>query len=351
VSRLALFADDTLISELADPSATEIIDLDLSPGAVMLKLEGLNSNGVPVSEHAIRVRVEGDNEPWTAVVSPLDGATVSNPVYFMVNASTDVEEIEIYADDYLLGTTSSEEILSYTFSGTGFQRTIDALAYMGGEVVASDTITITVEDAPDPITSNVNETVVEILEGYPTDGSYEYHWPQSGSWLGNPNDIYYLNELYAEGDPLKRSYCVGLTFEVFMSAMEDINGTGTINGMDRYELDDFRLDWYVRDLYGSGPAEAADNYGIGALVGQWNDIEAGDFLQFWRNSGSGHNVIFIDWEYDSEDNIIGFLYWSTQGSTNGIGYNSEYFGTSGSSVDPNHFYATRVYAPEDWISY
>ena len=87
--------------------------------------------------------------------------------------------------------------------------------------------------------------------------------------------------------------------------------------------------------------------GDGSLVSQWSDIQAGDFIQFWRNSGSGHNAIFIDWEYDINDNIIGFVYWSTQGSTDGIGYNSEYF----SSVDPNHFYATRVHMPEDWISY
>ena len=71
----------------------------------MLTLEGLNSSGVPVSEHNIRVRVEGNNDPWTAIVSPLDGATVSNPVHFLVNASDEIDTIELFADEYSLGTT------------------------------------------------------------------------------------------------------------------------------------------------------------------------------------------------------------------------------------------------------
>ena len=346
INRLALFSDDELIAEIDDPSAASI-ELTLTPGTRMLTLEGLNDSGVPVSEHNVRVRVEGNTDPWTAIVSPLDGATVSNPVHFMINASDDIDTIEIFADDYSLGTTEPGSILSYTFSGTGFERSIDAVAYSEGTEIATDSITITVEDAPEPVSSDFNELVMDTLATYPTDGSYEYYWPQSGGWLGNPHDIYYMNQLYAEGDPQLRSYCVGLTFEVFMSTMESINGTSDINGMSMNELDEFRIDWYVRELFGAGPADAVENYGIGSLVAQWSDIRAGDFIQFWRNSGSGHNAIFIDWEYDSSDNIIGFMYWSTQGSTDGIGYNSEYF----SSVDPNHFYATRVAMPEDWLPY
>ena len=350
INRLALFSDDELIAEVSDPDSNQI-DLNLTPGTRMLTLEGLNASGVPVSEHNIRVRVEGNNDPWTAIVSPLDGATVSNPVHFLVNASDEIDTIELFADEYSLGTTEPGAILSYTFSGTGFERSIDAVAYQNGIEMASDRINLTVEEADQPISSDFNDLVVEILESYPTDGSYAYYWPQSGGWLGNPHDIYYINQLYAEGDPQLRSYCVGLTFEVFMSAMTDMIGNSDINGMSMSELDEFRIDWYVRELYGAGPADAVDNYGIGSLVSQWSDIQAGDFIQFWRNSGSGHNAIFIDWEYDINDNIIGFVYWSTQGSTDGIGYNSEYFNDEDNPVDPNHFYATRVHMPEDWISY
>ena len=123
-----------------------------------------------------------------------------------------------------------------------------------------------------------------------------------------------------------------------------------INGMNLDDLTEFRIDWYVRDLYGSGVVEAVENYGIGEQVSDWSDIEPGDFLQFWRNNGSGHNNIFIDWEKDSDDNIIGVEYWSTQGSTDGIGYNSEYFGTAESNIDPAFFFAARVYESSNWIS-
>ncbi|MEC8380895.1 MAG: hypothetical protein VXZ96_11265 [Myxococcota bacterium] len=346
INRVALFSDDELIAEVSDMTTNQI-DLMLTAGTQMLTLEGLDSSGIPVSEHNIRVRVEGNNDPWTAIVSPLNGATVSNPVHFMINASDDIDSIDLFADGFALGTTEPGMIFSYTFTGTGFERTIEVVANSEGSEMATDSITITVQDAPEPISSDFNELVMDTLEDYPTDGSYAYYWPQSGGWLGNPHDIYYVNQLYAEGDPQLRSYCVGLTFEVFMTAMETINGSTNINGMSIGELDEFRTDWYVRELFGAGPADAVDNYGIGSLVSQWSDIRAGDFIQFWRNSGSGHNAIFIDWEYDINDSIIGFIYWSTQGSTDGIGYNSEYF----SSVDPNHFYAARVHMPEDWMGY
>lgn len=356
IQGLVLYANDVAIAEM-----TEINDdnfkVSLEDGTIDLRLDGINIEGDVASEHQIRVVVENESEdnPWTAIVSPQDGATVTNPVHILVNASALVEDIELFADDFSLGTTEANSIFSYEFSGTGFPREIEAIGYIDGEEVSNDTITITVQPDSNPIESDINAMVIDMLETYPTDGSFEYYWPQSGGWIGNPSDIYYTNQLYAEGDDLNRSYCVGLTFEVFMRTMEEVdtlnNGDGTINGISINELDEFRLDWYVRDLYGSGAVEAVENYGIGERVSSWDEIQSGDFLQFWRHSGSGHNTIFIDWEYDIDDNIIGFVYWSTQGSTNGVGYNSEYFGTSGSYVDPNYFFAARVYPAEEWLGW
>ena len=116
---------------------------------------------------------------------------------------------------------------------------------------------------------------------------------------------------------------------------ESTINNGSINGMTVDDLLEFRMDWYVRDLYGSGPAEAVENYGIGEEVTDWSDIQPGDFVQFWRNSGSGHNTIFIDWETDNQGEIIGVYYWSTQGSTDGIGYRAEYFGNGTYDLDLN----------------
>jgi hypothetical protein len=73
-----------------------------------------------------------------------------------------------------------------------------------------------------PITS-ANDLVLATLAAYPLDGSYAYWWPDDVDWGGNPHDIYYLGRMFSPGDPERRSYCVGMTFEVFMSVEEQLD--------------------------------------------------------------------------------------------------------------------------------
>jgi hypothetical protein len=115
------------------------------------------------------------------------------------------------------------------------------------------------------------------------------------------------------------------------------------------DLSEFRVDWFIRDLWGDGNVDALYNYGLGEEVTDFADAQIGDSVQFWRNSGSGHNVLFIDWVYDSDGDITGLEYWSTQGSTDGIGYNIESFGTSGSTINPAYTFIARPAMPWDWI--
>jgi hypothetical protein len=356
LSEVRLDVDGALVDTLTATDLTGgvgTITVTAEPGRHTLLLSGLDDAGDVRSEHSLVVRVADDETPWITVTSPADGATVSNPVSFTVSTSFDVDQVEILADDWTLGTMAPSGVLSYEFAGTGFARAIEARAYDDGVLVAQDFLTITVEDHVDPGESDVNDLVMSLVDQYPTDGSYDYWWPSGVSWSGNPHDIWYLDQLFAEGDPQHRSFCVGLTFEVFMRAFDEADrawgGDGSLNGVPFDELYELRTDWYVRDLWGSGPVEAVENYGIGAEVRSWDHVRPGDFVQFWRHSGSGHNVVFIDWERDSEDTIIGFRYWSTQGSTDGVGFNSEYFGSSGSRVDPNHFFVARVFTPDDWV--
>ena len=204
-----------------------------------------------------------------------------------MNGSENLDYIELFADEWSLGTIEPNQVFNYTFSGTGFARQVEAIGYVGEEEVSNHSISITVDEGSDPIDSDFNDYVNNIIPTYPTDGSYGYYWPSSGGWLGTTEDIYYQGNIIAEGDNQDRSYCVGLTFEVFMKAWSDVDsdfiGDGSINGMTLYDLTEFRIDWYVRDLFGSGPAEAAENYGIGELITDWDDVQSGDFLQFWRN--------------------------------------------------------------------
>ncbi len=335
-----------------DGSDTVEVLMSLEPGRHDLEVVGLDAAGVAQNSHALSVIVEGQTS-WVSITSPRDGATVTNPVHFTVNSSSNVDQIEIFADDWSLGTVAPDQVLTYAFTGTDYAREVVAVAYDDGVEVASHELTITVTEGGTATESDFNDMVMSHVATYPTDGSYAYWWPDDVDWGGNPHDIYYEGDLFSAGDPERRSYCVGMTFEVFMRAFEDADaltgGDGSVNGVAFDELYELRTDWYVRDLYGSGVVEAVENYGIGEEVVAWEDVRPGDFLQFWRHSGSGHNAIFIDWERDSADNITGFTYWSTQGSTDGVGYNQEYFGSSGSRVDPSYFFVARVAMPWDWI--
>ncbi len=351
LAHLELWQDGTFNATLNGNDTETLIHLEEGPHTLTLK--GLDNDANLLNEHAITVTVPSDY--WVTITAPADGATVTNPVQFTVATSDNIDTVEILADDWSLGTVQAGQVLTYAFSGTGFPRAIEAVGYVDDTAQATHNITVTIDPGTEPLSSDFNTYVNNIIPTYPTDGSYGYYWPSSGGWLGTTEDILYQGTTIAEGDPDGRSYCVGLTFEVFMKAWLEVdaayNGDGTINGMTVDDLYEFRLDWYVRELFGAGPADGVEFYGIGELVTDWDDVEQGDFIQFWRNSGSGHNAIFIDWEWDMDGNVIGFLYWSTQNSTDGIGYNSEYFGSGGSTVNPQYFFPARVYTPDNWIQW
>lgn len=331
-----------------------VVDQD---GRYALALVGYDAAGVELSKHSLAVRVAGASESWVTVVSPADGANVPNPVQFVLDASDNVERVTLAADGWVFAEGGPGERFTYTFDGTGYARDIVVDGFdAAGALVASDSITLTVEPGTEPVDSDWNAVVLGLVEEYPTDGSYGYYWPEDdGVWFGTTREIWYRGERMSTADPYHRSFCVGLTWEVFMRAFDQVDratgGDGVVNGMTVADMEEFRTDWFVRELYGAGAADAVENYGVGERVTDWADIRPGDVLQFWRHSGSGHNNLFVEWVYDGDGEIAGVTYWSTQSSTDGVGYNTEYFGTGGSSIDPSSFFAARVYMPEDWISW
>lgn len=172
-----------------------------------------------------------------------------------------------------------------------------------------------------------NSYVLNVLKNYPTNGSYEYYWPKNGGWAGNTQDLYYENKLFSKGDKNKRSYCCGLTFEVFFLAYKnyctDKGKKFCISDFDSKKLKKFRGQWFGSD----GNRETLKNAIVSNKLGKeikMEDAIPGDFVQLWRKSGSGHSVVFISWIREDKK-IIGLQYWSTQRSTNGVQYNSEFF--------------------------
>lgn len=332
------------------------LTVTLEDGLHDLELAGFDEGDGALSTHALQVRVAEAGASWVTIQSPSQGDRVYNPVPFVIAASDDLVDLEIYVDGASIGTVDDNGLLSADIPGEGEAHFVEARGYtVDGHMRGSDSITLTVEQGSAPQGSGFNAVVLDIMESYATDGSHGYYWPEGGDWYGTTRDIEYRDQLVAEGDPDGRCYCVGLTWEVMMRAFESVdastNGDGTLNGMSVSELSEFRVDWFVRDLYGDGVVTAVENYGVGEQVTSWSDVQAGDFVQFWRNSGSGHSVIFIDWERDGDGDIEGFQYWSTQSSTDGIDYNAEYFGSSGSSVDASHFFVARAAMPADWTGW
>ncbi len=336
-------------------TGTSSMVVDLGAGSWKLELVGLGARGAELSRYPITVRVADPAvESWVTITSPADGAEIPNPVTFAVDTSADVDRVELYADGWLLG-EARDGLLTTTFEGTGYARNIEARAWSDDAMVATDAMTFTVAPGTDPPSTDMNERIVRFMAEYPTDGTNGYYWPEGDVWHGTTRDVWYLGERVAEGDPYGRCFCVGLTWEVFMRAFDEADratgGDGSLNGMSVSDLDTFRVDWFVRELLGAGPADALDHFGLGGRVTDWDAVAPGDFIQFWRHSGSGHNAIFVGWEHDGDGAVIGFRYWSTQSSTDGIGFNEEYFGSSGSRVDPAYFFAARAAAPEDWIGW
>jgi hypothetical protein len=86
--------------------------------------------------------------PSVRIVSPADGAVVSNPVTFTVQVEG-VASATLDADGYALGDLDVDDVsstLSYSFSGTGYPRVITLSGLDGaGAVVATDSVTIEVE--------------------------------------------------------------------------------------------------------------------------------------------------------------------------------------------------------------
>lgn len=199
---------------------------------------------------------------------------------------------------------------------------------------------VTVTKFPTPH-DDLNIEVLKVMRQYPIDGSYTYWWPKDSSWEGTTQDIVYRGQKICTGDPQKRSYCCGLIFEVYMKACERILLARDFSADDAHELrlrffGDSKLTRDTRRLV----QHALVSRGLGTAVAQ-EDARQGDFVQFWRHSGSGHQAIFIEW-MRKKGAIVGLRYWSTQKSTNGIGVNVERIDNEGIKRDEIYIVRARL---------
>lgn len=177
-----------------------------------------------------------------------------------------------------------------------------------------------------------NKLVLAQIETY-KNGSYPYLLNTDyENYNGVTTNLYYQGKLLLKANPSgnRASHCVGITFEVFFRAMEEWNqqqgqAGDTIKGLNYAQLYDFILKWY-----GAGPKKennlviALEKYKLGKRITNFEDARPGDFIDFSRENQTGHTVVLINWIRDN-GKIVGLRYWSSQESTNGISYKTEYF--------------------------
>lgn len=209
------------------------------------------------------------------------------------------------------------------------------------------------EVANSPDKAPMNKYVMRVVKSFPTDGTCKYWWPKNGGYDGATRDVYFMGKKVMRGDPEKknRCYCCGLTLQVFYETLNEYvrDGHTLPSSFPLPEkAKDFQHLWFCPELKSPGPVLALEKYGLGHRVTNLNDAQPGDFVQFWRNNGSGHSVIFISWDSNTSGTITGLNYWSTQKATNGIGYRTEKIGTGSRDINKDLIFIGRLDPPEKW---
>ncbi len=140
------------------------------------------------------------------------------------------------------------------------------------------------------------------------------------------------------------TYCCGFTFAVCAKVLAQGDALKSKSASD---MKAFQQAWYGATKISSERqcAFAVERFGLGQEV-RPKDAQAGDFVQLWRKTKkpSGHSVLFLSW-IELEGKRIGLHYLSSQGSTDGIGFATEFFhGTDlpNARVDPDRIYVARL---------
>ncbi|HMX63819.1 MAG TPA: hypothetical protein PKD58_12195 [Candidatus Sumerlaeota bacterium] len=206
--------------------------------------------------------------------------------------------------------------------------------------------------AGDPAIPPFNQLILAEAAKYPTDGTHTYWWPRKGEgpkYDGCSADVFLGGKKVMSGEPEGRTFCCGLTLEVFAKVYDEFlkQNPGFESPLTEKNWKDFQGKWFVREMQGDGPGDALEAYGLGEKIAR-GDVLPGDFVQLWRNkretekNPSGHSVIFLAWQYDQKGEINGLRYWSTQTSTNGIHERIEEFGEKPGNIDAAHTYYSRA---------
>lgn len=202
-----------------------------------------------------------------------------------------------------------------------------------GSLIAQEEASAKSDELPE-----FNRAVLALIEEYPTDGTHGYWWPRAGesNYDGGTTDLFLDGKKVMSGEEQGRTFCCGLTLEVFLRAYKewlDKNPKLETAPLTSENWNQFQRLWYVLEMNGPGPSAALAEYGMGREIDA-AEVLPGDFVQIWRTKNengkmTGHSVVFLNWIRNDGGHIVGFRYWSTQPGTDGIHDRIEYYGPLG----------------------
>lgn len=188
------------------------------------------------------------------------------------------------------------------------------------------------------LNTSLNNYVLSIIKTYEI-GKHPYILNDDyQNYNGVTTNLYFKDKLLLKAHPSGNgaSHCTGITFEVLLRAIQERNkklgiDPNDFNGMSYDQLFDFVMHWYsASGSQKNNIATAVEKYGVGKRVTNLEELRSGDFMQFFRENNTGHVVVFLEWVRE-ENRIVGFKYWSSQESTRGINYKTEYFNITNKS--------------------
>lgn len=324
--------------------------------------------------------------PFVRVLAPPSGDSVPNPVTFEFEAGGGVVSLWVDCDglplpDDLVSARSG--IRPCLFSPANVERTLKIVGLDGGgfEVAAAlAKFTPTRERCGLADQPGFNRYTVAALSDwgrYPRDGTHGYCWTGyghacSGPWGMLHDGTYGGAALFPGGDDC---YCSGHTLEILLRAFRlwqaesGADGKGlfyTEDGM--LALEDLALGPFYQHWQGYGvsreasAADAMEWAGIGDRIApeSWVEAVTGDFVNFWRATGSGHSAIFVAWVFDDEGSRIGLRYYGcnvwgdscpdpddpgNMPRVSGPSFRTEYFVGRGGAVIPGLLSLGRPHLP------
>jgi hypothetical protein len=202
---------------------------------------------------------------------------------------------------------------------------------------------VTALGRPAAASTPINEHIVAVLQGYPLDGRIPYAWRAGEHLDGVTRALSWQGTLVAAPSPAGAVHCSGITFEVYVQALE--RAQGGQRGLSSAALLSLKESWYVRDGRRAGPAGALLAAGLGQSIDRVEDLKPGDIVQFWRNSGRGHSAIVTGHTYRRSGAVRGIEFWSAQSSSGGLGRRFVSVGPSEHQITPGQLFAVRPTLP------